>query len=46
VLSIGWMRLDEKVDRNAGAVTERLDRINIRLDIRIDALSGHIRDDH
>jgi hypothetical protein len=39
-------RLDEKVDRNAGAVTERLDRINIRLDIRIDALSGHIRDDH
>ncbi len=39
-------RLDEKVDRNAASLNERLDRIHVRLDILTDALSGHIREDH
>ena len=40
------VRLDEKVDRNAAAVTDQLDRINLRLDVLIDGLSVHIREDH
>lgn len=51
-----WIGDDEKVDRQGVALTEKFDRqaaalnpwldsINVRLDILIDALSGHIRED-
>lgn len=38
--------LDEKTDRQNQAINSRLDAINVRLDILIDALSGHIQQRH